>query len=162
MPDVARISAQQKQSAAIVISFQRYWWVSFALIPLAALALPIAIPFVFGDAYAGAILPAEILLPASLFAGARVILTGGALAMGNAWLGSIAELAALFVTVISLSVLLPLFNITGAAIATLLAYATALAVAVYGLKRYHSIQGKKLFAVEWRNIRDDMFRIWKN
>jgi O-antigen/teichoic acid export membrane protein len=159
IPRVAQTTENVRQISQIETSFQSFWLISLILIPFAAIALPFAIPIVFGAGYDGAIFPAELLLIASLFSSARVVLTSGAMAMGNAWLGSLAELISLLVTAITLAALLPLFGIVGASLATLLAYVTSLSVIVYGLQTQHSIRWSSLFKVNWTIIYSRMGKL---
>src|SRR5262249_50633563 len=71
--------------------------------------------------------------------------SGGAQALGNPWLGSKANLIAMFVTAALLYLLLLPLGIMGAAIATTVAYGTQLAVVAFGLRQTHGISLMGLF-----------------
>ncbi len=88
--------------------------------------LPWAIPFIYTPAFKPSILPAEILVIATMF-----------LAIGQNWAAAFqgdgqpimlakAEGISLLVTLAGLTILLPLFGITGAALASVLAYGTSM------------------------------------
>ena len=80
------------------------------------------------------------------------MLAGGALAFGNPWLNSQAHLIAMVVTVALLSLLLPLLGIMGAAIATVIASWTQLAVVAYGLRQTHGISLIGLLRFNWTDL----------
>ncbi len=92
---------------------------------LLMLLLPMLVPLVYGEAYAPSIVPAEILVVASI-----------AVAVGQAWAGSLrglgrpaepakAEIISLVVTVVGLALLLGPLGIVGAALTSLVAYLMA-------------------------------------
>ena len=89
------------------------------------LLLPVLVPLVYGDAFTPSIVPAEILVVASI-----------AVAVGQAWAGSLrglgrpsepakAEVISLVVTVAGLALLLGPLGIVGAALTSLVAYLMA-------------------------------------
>ncbi|HEY0776539.1 MAG TPA: polysaccharide biosynthesis C-terminal domain-containing protein [Gemmatirosa sp.] len=135
--------AQQGGAAGIrtlQATFRKYVAVSFVGTLALAAVLPFAIPFVYGRAFGGAVGPALVLLAAGLCLGAKTVLAGGAQALGDPWLASRSEILGAVVTVCCLPVLLPRLGIMGAALATLLAYATQLVVVLAGLSRTHAIR----------------------
>ncbi|GJG89039.1 hypothetical protein tb265_42200 [Gemmatimonadetes bacterium T265] len=140
---VATPSIAQQGAAAGVrrlqATFRKYALVSVAGTLALAAVLPFAIPFVYGDAFAGAVPPALVLLAAGLCLGAKQVLAGAAQALGDPWLASRSEIVGAVVTVCALPLLLPRLGIMGAALATLAAYATQLAVVLAGLSRTHAI-----------------------
>lgn len=108
------------------------------------LLLPILVPLVYGEAYTPSIVPAEILVVASI-----------AVAVGQAWAGSLrglgrptepakAEIISLMVTVVGLAVLLGPLGIVGAALTSLVAYLMA-ALFMY-------LQLRKLFELGLRDL----------
>src|SRR5205085_4173890 len=115
--------------------------------------LPLAIPLVFGEAFKGAIGPAEILLLGIFMIGAKDILAGGASAMGDPWLSSKAQIWAVGVTIGLLYLLLPPLGIWGAAIASAAAYGTQLIVVVHGLRCKHHISPRNLFRIRFADVR---------
>ena len=101
-------------------------------------ATPYLVKYLFGPAFSMSSGIALILLPATVFLSlgktARAILRG----MGRPLDTGISEFIALGVTVLSLAVFLPLFGIEGAAVASLLAYATSTGYASLRLRSVFS------------------------
>lgn len=144
-PSITQRESRSERAAVLQGVFRRYWLLSFLIALAISAALPIAIPVVFGIRFKAAIWPAEVLLIGTFLAGAREVLAGGAQALGDPWLGSKAQLGALAVTVLFLSVLLPKMGIMGAAIASTLACAMQLLIVVGGLRSSHGIRAMNLF-----------------
>jgi O-antigen/teichoic acid export membrane protein len=144
-PSITQKESLLERAAVLQGAFRRYWLLSFLITLGLAALLPIAIPLVFGANFKEAVWPAEVLLLGIFFIGAKDLLSGGAQALGNPWLGSKANLIALFVTVSLLYLLLPTLGIMGAAIATAVAYGTQLAVVALGLRQTHGIALTGLF-----------------
>lgn len=82
------------------------------------------IPFFFGKQFAPAILSARILAVAALFQGLNSILGNSLRGLGRPGLPALAEGAGMVVTLVLLVVLLPTAGISGAAVASLVAYVT--------------------------------------
>lgn len=152
MPGIARKESEAERAAVLQDVFRRYWLLSILIMLAMGAILPVVIPIVFGPAFWPSVWPAEILLIASLFMGAKQVLGGGAVALGNPWLGSKANLIALVVTVVLLSALLPVMGIMGAAIATAAAYSIELGVLIHGLRRTHSISPTNLFKIKFEDL----------
>jgi O-antigen/teichoic acid export membrane protein len=152
MPGIAQKESVAERGALLQDVFRRYWLLSILMMLTLGAILPFVIPIVFGAAFKPSVWPAEILLLASLFMGAKQVLGGGAVALGNPWLGSKANLIALAVTVVLLSALLPVIGIMGAAIATTAAYSVELAVVIYGLRSTHSISPVSLFKIKIEDL----------
>jgi O-antigen/teichoic acid export membrane protein len=144
-PSITQRKSSAERAAVLQGVFRRYWLLSFLAAVAFSAVLPIAIPIVFGISFAAAIWPAEVLLLGTFLDGARAVLTGGAQALGDPWLGSKAHLGALIVTVTLLYLLLPILGIMGAAIATASACAMELGIVVAGLRRSHGIPSMNLF-----------------
>lgn len=162
-PVITQAPRHDERLSLLTVMFRRYWFLSLLSALLLSGVLPYLIPFVFGEDFRDAIWPAEILLLAACFEGARVVLTAGAWSLEDPWLGSRAALLALVVTGILLVMLLPLFGITGAAIASLGAYATAVGVLVFGLARNYDIKPARLFSIghgEFNTLVSDIRRLW--
>jgi O-antigen/teichoic acid export membrane protein len=147
-PSITQKESLAERAAVLQSAFRRYWLLSFLVILFIGALLPLAIPVVFGAAFEDAVWPAEVLLLGMFFIGAKEVLSGGAQALGNPWLGSKAHLIAMFVTVALLFLLLPRLGIMGAAIATAAAYGTQLVVVAEGLRRTHRISLTGLFRVK--------------
>jgi O-antigen/teichoic acid export membrane protein len=95
---------------------------------------PLVIPLLFGAAFGKAVAPSEILVTATFVLGYKTILAAAAQALGDPWLASRAELTGLLVTALGLIILIPILGITGAAITSLVAYATQGGVLARGLR----------------------------
>jgi O-antigen/teichoic acid export membrane protein len=151
-PSIAQKDSAKERGELLQSVFSRFWLVSILIMLVIGAALPIVIPFIFGASFRSSVLPAEILLLASTFMGAKNVLSSGALALGDPWLMSKANMIALPVTLGFLLVLLPVWGLTGAAAASAAAYLAELAVVIYGLKRRHSISAAGLFRVDLANL----------
>ncbi|MBM4268629.1 MAG: hypothetical protein FJ144_18790 [Deltaproteobacteria bacterium] len=134
VPLIARAPASD-QARLVEAAVRRYAVASLAFALLLALALPALVPLVFGSEFSPAVPVAEVLLLGTVLMGAKDVLAGGAQAVGRPWLASRCELVALVVTAAGLAALLPLFGVMGAAIASVLAYGTALGLLVIGSVR---------------------------
>lgn len=97
--------------------------VGVPLVAAGVFATPWVLPWLFGRAFAGAVVSAQILLVAGLFQGWNAILGNGLRALGRSSAPAVAETAGLAIKVGFLVVLLPLLGIRGAALASLVAYA---------------------------------------
>ncbi len=144
-PSITQKESLAERAAVLQGAFRRYWLLSFLVTLVIAAVLPLAIPIVFGASFKEAVWPAEVLLLGIFFIGAKDVLSGGAQALGDPWLGSKAHLIAVVVTVALLYLLLPPLGIMGAAIATASAYCTQLAIVAYGLRQTHGIGLTGLF-----------------
>ncbi|QDG51683.1 hypothetical protein FIV42_13260 [Persicimonas caeni] len=102
---------------------------------LIALAMPLLLPLMFGQEYAPAVPAAQIMCLASAVFGMKQILYNGARGQGRPQIPLYCEFMALAVTAAGLYVLLPMLEIKGAAITSLLAYSSGLAAAFYFLRR---------------------------
>lgn len=151
-PSITQRVSVGERTAVLQGVFRRYWILSLPLAVALAGILPFAIPIVFGGQFKDAIWAAEILLIGSLLIGAKEVLSGGANALGDPWLGSKAQLWAMGATVILLCALLPVMGILGAAIASAAACAVQLGVIVYGLRVSHSIRSVDLFRINQGDI----------
>jgi enterobacterial common antigen flippase len=93
-------------------------------------ALPFALPVVFGSSFQPAVRFSLILLPGYVLRGIAGVVAAAAVGARVTRVGNVAEAAALVVTFVLLLALLPFFGALGAAIASTGAYATSAAVAV--------------------------------
>jgi len=151
-PSIAQRESVEERTALLRAVFRRYWILSLPLAVALAAILPFGIPIIFGADFKDAIWAAEILLIGSLLIGARDVLSGGANALGDPWLGSKAQLWAMGATVILLCALLPVLGIIGAAIASATACAVQLGVIVYGLRVSYAIPSAELFRIDHGDI----------
>jgi O-antigen/teichoic acid export membrane protein len=146
-PSIAQRESEEERTAVLLAVFRRYWILSLPVALALAATLPFGIPIIFGAEFKDAVWAAEILLIGSVMIGARDVLSGGANALGNPWLGSKAHLWAMGAMAILLCALLPVLGIIGAAIANATACAVQLGVIVYGLRVSHAIPSAELFRI---------------
>jgi O-antigen/teichoic acid export membrane protein len=151
-PSIAQKGTALERVTLLRETFRKYLVLSFVATLIISLALPLAIPLVYGGDFRKALWPAEVLLLGAFLTGAKEVLVGGAHALGDPWLGSKAELVALIITVVLLPILLMVMGILGAAIAVTAAYATQLVMMIHGLNRRHTISPKTLFGFPPRGI----------
>jgi O-antigen/teichoic acid export membrane protein len=151
-PSIAGRRSNSERAALLQKIFRQYFAVSLLISLALSALLPFVVPFVFGVRFRAAVWPAEILLIGSCFLGAKQVLESGALALGDPWLVSRANLVALVVTVVLLFMLLPRLGIIGAAIATTAAYSVELAVVIFGLRRAHAISPRGLFRIRLADL----------
>jgi O-antigen/teichoic acid export membrane protein len=159
-PSIAQRESTSERAAVLQGVFRRYWLLSFLISVAVSILLPILIPMLFGVRFRPAIWPAEVLLLGTFLGGAREVLTGGAQALGDPWLGSRAQLGALVVTVALLYFLLPRLGIMGAAIATSAACGVQLLIVVAGLHRSHAISVASLFRIHGGDL-SSAFRLFE-
>lgn len=151
-PSITQRETATERVAVLQTVFRRYWLFSFLISLAIGAILPLAIPMIFGLSFKAAVWPGEVLLLGNLFYGAQIVLSGGAQALGNPWLGSKANMGALVVTVILLYLLLSPLGIMGAAIATSAAYLTQLLIIISGLRRSHGVSMSGLFRVGLKDL----------
>lgn len=104
-----------------------------AAIATGALA-PVVIPWVYGDAFVGAVTPLRLLLPGVVLWTAGTVLEAGLQGAGRPGRSSLSQLAGLAVTVVGLWWTLPRWGISGAAITSTLAYGTVFAMRLWYLR----------------------------
>jgi O-antigen/teichoic acid export membrane protein len=151
-PSITRRVTIEERTAVLRGVFRRYWIISLPATVALAAFLPFGIPLIFGAQFNDARVPAEILLVGSLLIGARDVLSGGANALGDPWLGSKAQIWATVFALILLCALLPVLGILGAAIATTLACAIQLGIILYGLQVSHSITWRELLRIKYTDV----------
>jgi O-antigen/teichoic acid export membrane protein len=109
-----------------------------ALIPLWLLA-PYVLRFVFGQQFVAASGVLRLLLVASIFWGAGVILISGLNGFGKPGLSTLARIGSAVTTVITLLLLMPTYGVMGAAISSILGYAAMSLIAAFFLLRHCEI-----------------------
>ena len=109
--------------------------ISSAMALALGIACPWLLPLIFGTAYQNAVVPALILLPAAVFLGCNYVLSDGVRGLGAPLVASYAEMLAAGITIVGLFILLPALGIVGAALVSLLAYATVTVLLVFKLRR---------------------------
>ncbi len=115
-------------------------------------ATPWVVPAVFGNAYRGAVLPAAILLLASLFQGANAVLGNGLRAVGLPGRPALAEASGFILTLGLLAVLLPRFGAVGAAVGSLVSYASVTAIQMAFLHRSSGFSVREALAVDRQRL----------
>jgi O-antigen/teichoic acid export membrane protein len=121
------------------------------------LMTPFAIKLLFGVAFVPAIPTAMVLVPATLISGINLVLADGLRGLGRPKWVMIAQLVGLVVTVVSLALLLRPYQIMGAAVASLLSYATILLLLVtFTVRETHM----SVHVMLWPR-REDLSRLWR-
>ena len=111
---------------------------TLCLIPSAAalwVLIPRLVPMLFGGQFAGAVLPCRILIPGSCAMGLATVLFEAARGINHPEIPAYAEGASLMVTAVLLALLLKPYGITGAALASSVAYTVTLGIAAWLLIR---------------------------
>lgn len=129
-----------------------------------AAVTPVAIPLIYGSAFAGAIGPTMILLGGSVAWGGQLVASQCANALGRPSYSSIGEVIAVLVTVVGLVIVVPPYGITGAAFVSLAAYVIRLAVTLLLLRREgvrHLIPGFDDLAWLWRRSTQRLMVVFK-
>jgi O-antigen/teichoic acid export membrane protein len=139
---IARRSEPSEKIAELRRILARFWPILISGTIVLALLLPVLIPFFYGKAFHGSILPAEILLIGQVFYTSKNLLTSAAEAFGDSWLGSKAELIGFVPMFVLLVLLLPKFGIVGAAVASLVAYGIQFSVMLIGFSA-KGLKGRK-------------------
>lgn len=118
-----------------------------------ALATPVLVPLIYGPAFAAAVVPTIILLGGSVAWGGKLVASQCANALGQPGYSSTGEVVGVVVTVVGLVIFVPLYGIIGAAVVSLVAYVTRLAVTLVLLRRVgvrHVTPGVDDLAWLWR------------
>jgi len=126
------------------------------LLPMAiilTILMPLAVPIVYGPAFAAAVGPAQILCFAAATDGVVAAVAGGALGTGRPLLGTVAQVGAVAVEVTLVLVLLPRIGLAGAAVASLIAYGTSGAFLVMTLSRALRIPPRRFVIPTSRDLR---------
>jgi O-antigen/teichoic acid export membrane protein len=142
LPSVAKARSARAGESVDDISLIRTTALRYSLITVAvgavlAVALPIAIPLVFGTTFRPAVALAWILLPGYVATAYATIIDAGMVGMRTPWVGNMSQGAGVLVTVSLLPFLLPAYEATGAAIVSSIAYTASACVAVWGSSRVY-------------------------
>jgi O-antigen/teichoic acid export membrane protein len=124
-------------------------------IPLAIvglLAMRWLLPLLFGDQYAGAVLPAQILMVAAISQGLNIVLGNSLRGLGRPGLPAIAESIGVIVTVTLLLVTLPIWGVVGAAATSLLAYSAVMLAQMVFINRYADLPWRAWWLSNWRDL----------
>jgi O-antigen/teichoic acid export membrane protein len=117
----------------------RLFWAASSLAAVAGLVAAVGagpgINLVFGDEYAGAVLPLVALLPGIVALAGGGVLANDIAGRGHASYNAVGSATALIATVVLDVILVPLYGALGAAIASSIAYGVSSAVAIVGFMR---------------------------
>jgi len=161
MPGVATVSDTAGRKTITNHSRVNVSLLALACAGLALLA-PLLIPLLYGPSFAPSILPAEILILATFFAGIGQVWAAALRGLGRPAAVSIAEVISLGVTVAGLWLLLRPLGIIGAAITSVVAYATSTAYLYRALHRRSDLALSELLRpVSARSLLAAM-RLWRS
>jgi O-antigen/teichoic acid export membrane protein len=110
------------------------WATSSAAIILIVLA-PWLVALLFGQGFSGSILATRVLSLAAIVSGSNAILSSSIKGLGEPLISTYAELAGLAATALFLFLLLPTWQIVGAAMASLLAYSVSFLYMLVQIRR---------------------------
>lgn len=122
IPSISRLAGGRQKAKE---AFRFAGWALLGGIPVVGVglaAMDVLVRLVFGNAFAGAVAPARILLVAGVFQGINAILGNALRTMGHSGAPAIAEGVGVVATVAGLAVMLRPYGIMGAAIASAIAY----------------------------------------
>ncbi len=100
-----------------------------------AAASPVLVELLYGGAFAGAVVPLLWLLPGAVAMAGSKVVTAYIFSQGRPLTNSMITAAALIVTVFADVTLIPVFGVSGAAMASSLAYGTHFALALWAYRR---------------------------
>jgi O-antigen/teichoic acid export membrane protein len=126
------------------------------LLPLAivlSLIMPWAIPIVYGPLFLPAIAAAQLLCFAGAIDGLVVSLAGAALGTGRPVINTGVQIASVATEVVLVLALVPHFGITGAAVATLVAYSTCAVALAIAISRPLGISPSRFVIPELEDLR---------
>jgi O-antigen/teichoic acid export membrane protein len=122
--------------------------------------LPILIPFVFGNAYAEAIIICQILVIGSLFINAKTVLGGGIMGMGFPEIMSYVEVVGMIILLIFSVLMIKFYRLIGVSIATSFSYICQFMGLLFLINRKGITYKKMLFTS--RNELNDNLNWLKN
>ena len=139
MPEVAGSQKVVESTALLGKSLRLTFYAQMlALVPL-WIGEPYVLLYVFGEEFLAASGALRLLLIASIIWSAGLILISGLNGFGHPGLSTIARVASAVMTIVSLVLLLPIWGIKGAAVASILGYSLMFAVALFFLLRIRNI-----------------------
>ncbi len=134
-PHVSAETDTARQGHLLATALQGGAIVAVATAVVFTVLAPFGLPLVFGSSFAPAIPSALVLVPAGAILAWAGIAEEGLRGLGRPTIVLIAEIVAAVVTIASLLVLLRLFGIFGAALASLLGYSTIAVFTVVAISR---------------------------
>jgi O-antigen/teichoic acid export membrane protein len=136
LPAAARKGAQG--SRTVVLSMHATFVVGLATAAGLAIAAPLLIPLLYGEAFRPSVTPMLLLLPGVVVWTPAIVLMGGLEAVNRPMTGSIPQIVAAVLTVTGLSLFLARGGINAAAAVSSIAYASAFVIAAF---LYTSVTG---------------------
>lgn len=121
--------------------YRRVLWTTVFAATVVAISAVYLVPLLFGPSFAGAVPLVFLLVPATIILGMNLMLSTAFRGIGRPDVASKAELAGLIATCGTLALLLPRYGVYGAAIASLVAYAS---IQAYLAARATTILGTNL------------------
>lgn len=134
-PQVASMSSQQAQVDMVSIVSRLSVGISVLFALALGLVTPLGLPLLFGDRFRPAVIAAVILVGASAISTVNQVLQEGARGLGRPSFPLWAEVGGLLVTGACLWLLLPPYGIIGAALASVIGYASVTALMLWQMKR---------------------------
>lgn len=140
LPEVAASNDRDKSLLLLAGSLRLTIYAHLlALIPL-WFAAPYILKFIYGAEFAAATSTLRVLFVASIILSAGMITLSGLNGFGHPGLSTISRLASAVTTIALLLLLLPVYGMMGAAIASCAGYAVMLAAALFWLKRRRGVK----------------------
>jgi len=122
LPLVSHYEGDERQNATTRALLRHHGILAFAAMLLNVVFGPLVIVFGYGDAFRPAIVPFLILLPGMWFLGAANVVTNDLSGRGRPGAASALSGGAVLVTILFDLLLIPPFGVSGAAVASLIAY----------------------------------------
>jgi O-antigen/teichoic acid export membrane protein len=143
-PLVAHYEGDERQQSTTAVALRHHGILAFAATLGNAVVGPLIILFAFGSSYRAAVIPMLVLLPGMWFLGTGTVAAGDLRGRGRPGLSSaVAGLAALVTIALDL-VLIPLFGVLGAALASVAAYVVYGIVSLVAVSRESGIAVSEL------------------
>ena len=142
---VAGAAADSEGHATAARAFRYGLFANLIAAGALCIGTPLLLPLLFGDRYTPSVVPGIILVLASVFSGMNYIVSDSLRGMNRPLEPAIAEGVGLLMTGLGLAILLPVWGILGAALASLLSYVTTFVVLVILLSRASRADWRVLF-----------------
>jgi len=148
-PHVSAERDSDRQGQMLATALQGGALVAGATSVLFMVLAPVALPLVFGSRFAPSVPSALVLVPAGAVYAWAGIAEEGLRGLGRPTIVLVAEVVGAVVTVASLPVLITVYGIFGAAVASLLGYSTVAVVVVVAISRSTNQRVRSLVLPTW-------------
>ena len=155
LPSVTNKNSFQEKMAETLNFFKKYWIFSIFFHVIFILFLPFLVPFIFGNAYAEAVLICQILVVGSFFINAKTVLSGGVLGMGFPEMVSYVEVIGMIISSVLCFLMINLYGLTGVSIAIAISYSCQLIGLTY-LMNNKGITYRNVFHISWNEFKNDL------